>query len=88
MTRYKGRPSAKTILREFPHVVEIAVPPEGLGTRIDKMFEFHRKRGVKPQLGPHKRVKAQDYITWCFADQSNASAFCREFDGKLVDGKK
>jgi hypothetical protein len=30
--RYKSRPSGKTIARDFPFVVEIAVPPGGLGS--------------------------------------------------------
>jgi hypothetical protein len=30
MARYKGRMSPKAIERDFPHVVEIAVPPGGL----------------------------------------------------------
>ena len=29
MTRYKGRSNAKAIEREFPHIVEMAVPPGG-----------------------------------------------------------
>src|SRR5262249_15229343 len=32
--RYKGRPSGKTIALDFPFVVEIAVPPNGLGRRL------------------------------------------------------
>jgi hypothetical protein len=30
MARYKGRLSPKTIERNFPHVIKIAVPPGGL----------------------------------------------------------
>ena len=33
VARYKGRMSPKTIERDFPHVVEIAVPPGGLGAQ-------------------------------------------------------
>jgi hypothetical protein len=35
MARYKGRPSAQTIVRDFPHVVEIRMAVGGLGKRID-----------------------------------------------------
>jgi len=35
--RYKGRPSGKTIARDFPFIVEIAVPPGGLGRRLNDM---------------------------------------------------
>ena len=31
MTRYKGRTSARAIERDFPHIVDMAVPFGGLG---------------------------------------------------------
>jgi hypothetical protein len=45
--RYKGRPSGKTIARDFPFVVEIAVPPDGLGRRLNAMHAFHNQRGLQ-----------------------------------------
>ena len=39
--RYKGRPRGKTIAREFPFIVEIAVPPGGLGKRLNAMQCTH-----------------------------------------------
>jgi len=33
MSRYKGRSSAKTVERDFPHIVEMAVPLGGFGKR-------------------------------------------------------
>jgi hypothetical protein len=39
MSPYKGKPSAKTIAREFPFVVELMVPE--LGRRLDDMHAFH-----------------------------------------------
>ena len=47
MARYKGRPSAQTIVRDFPHVVEIRMAVGGLGKRIDTMHEFHSRRGIR-----------------------------------------
>ena len=55
MTRYKGRPSAQSIARDFPHVVEIAMPAGGLGKRLDAMHEFHARRGIRARNGPHRR---------------------------------
>ena len=52
MTRYKGRQSAKAVERDFPHVVEITVPPNGLGERLDDMYDFHAQRGIQPKRGP------------------------------------
>ena len=43
---YKGKPSSKTIAREFPFVVETTVPEGGLGRRRDDMHQFHLQRGI------------------------------------------
>ena len=51
MSRYKGQQKAKHSEREFPHHVDIIVPPGGLGTRLDAMYEFHAQHGIKPQRG-------------------------------------
>ena len=51
MTRYKGRSNAKAIERDFPHIVEMAVPEGGFGKPLDTMHEWHRSRGVHPHAG-------------------------------------
>jgi hypothetical protein len=35
MNRYKGRPSAKVIEKDFPHIVEMRVPLGGFGETLD-----------------------------------------------------
>ena len=45
--RYKGRPSAKTIARDFPFIVEIAVPLGGYGKKLNLMHSFHDQRGIQ-----------------------------------------
>lgn len=62
MPRYKGRPSAESIARDFPHVVEIAMPAGGLGKRLDAMHEFHARRGIRARNGPHRRHNERDFI--------------------------
>jgi hypothetical protein len=51
MSRYKGQLRAKRTELEFPHHLDIVIPPEGLGTRLDAMYEFHAQQGIKPQRG-------------------------------------
>jgi hypothetical protein len=51
MTRYEGRQSAKAIERDFPHIVEMVVPEGGLGKRLDAMYDFHARHGVRARLG-------------------------------------
>ena len=55
MARYKGRSSSKAIERGFPHIVEIAVPPGGLGKRLDAMYDWHRERGIEVHRGSGRR---------------------------------
>jgi len=81
MSRYKGRASRKTIEREFPHVVEIAVPLGGLGKRLDAMHAFHAERGIDACLGRGRHEDNQDYLRWYFADAHTAASFAAEFDG-------
>jgi len=51
MGRYKGRTSLKTLAREFPYTVETGVPEGGLGRTLDRMYEFHARRGIKARTG-------------------------------------
>ena len=81
--RYKGRPSSKTIEREFPHVVEIVVPVGGLGKRLDAMHDFHNVYGIKACLGRGRRGDNQDHLRWYFAQPKMAAAFAEKFGGKL-----
>jgi hypothetical protein len=81
MTRYKGRQSAKAIERDFPHIVEMVVPEGGLGKRLDAMYDFHARHGVRARLGLGRRNEnGRDIIRWCFADPRLAAAFPKEFD--------
>ena len=66
MTRYKGRTSQKAIERDFPNIVEIAVPPRGLGAQLDAMHHFHRARGIQACIGLGRRDRGRDYLRWYF----------------------
>ena len=82
--RYKGRPSSKAFKRQFPHIVEVAVPPGGLGRRLDAMHTFHTDRDIKACLGRGRRKDSQDSIRWYFADPTTAASFAVEFGGTLM----
>ena len=84
MARYKGRPSTKAFKREFPHIVAVAVPPGGLGKRLDAMHVFHTERGITACLGRGRRKDSQHYIRWYFADTMIAASFAVEFGGTLM----
>ena len=48
MSRYKGRSNTKAIERDFPHIVEMAVPEGGFGKQLDAMHEWHRSQSIQP----------------------------------------
>ena len=81
MSRYKGRPSAKSIERDFPHIVEMIVPEGGFGKALDAMYEWHTHRGIRAINSTGRRDEnGSDHIRWCFADPAVAAAFASEFD--------
>jgi hypothetical protein len=43
MSRYKCRTSARAIEKDFPHIVEMIVPPGGLGKRLNEIHDFHAR---------------------------------------------
>ena len=77
---HKSRPSAKTISREFPFVVEILVPEGGLGKKLDRMHEFHRLRGIHNGRPFRGGAKASAIIcAGAFATASSPSHLRRSF---------
>ena len=84
MRRYEGRPSAKTVARDFPHVVEITVPPGGLGKTLNAMYAFQQQRRIQVAHLPRRRYDGRDYLRWCCARRAIAEAFAAEFSGELI----
>jgi hypothetical protein len=58
--------------KEFPYIVEILVPPGGLGDPLEEMLAFHRDRGISPHLGKGRRARGRDYLCWRFDDLPTA----------------
>src|SRR5262249_39013961 len=49
IARYKGKASVKTITHDY--MVEISLPPGGLGKRLNAMHDWHIAHRVKSQRG-------------------------------------
>ena len=79
MNRYTGRNSAKAVELDFPHFVDILVPPGGLGTKLDAMYDFHTMYGVAPKRGHGRHDHDGSVIRWCFADPEMAKSFATMF---------
>ena len=84
MTHYKGRHSAKAVEQDFPHFVDIVVPPGGLGGRLDAMYDLHARHGIKPQRGQGSHDASGSVIRWCFADAETAAVFATELGGEQI----
>jgi hypothetical protein len=88
MARYKGRRSPAVVERDFPNIVEMPVPPGGLGKRLDAMHDFHTGRNIQSHRGRGRHEEGQDFIRWCFADPIVAEVFAAEFGGKCIRRKR
>jgi hypothetical protein len=79
MGRCKDTQEVKSTERGFPHVVEIAVPPNGLGGGLIAMYDFHTRHGIEAKRGHGRREYGGKFIRWCFADPVLAATFASEF---------
>ncbi len=71
--------------RDFPHIVEIVVPVNGLDVRLNReMATFHRSHNIRPRFGQRRTQIDQHYCRWCFSDPAIADAFCERFGGERV----
>jgi len=75
----QGRANAKAVERDFPHFVDIIVPLGGLGSKLDAMYDFHTRHGVKAQRGHGRHDANGTIIRWCFADPAIAKSFATMF---------
>jgi hypothetical protein len=80
MSRYKGRQSAKSVEQDFPRFVDVPVPEGGLGNRLNAMYDFHARHGIRPKRGHGRHDANGSVIRWCFADPALAAAFAKQFD--------
>lgn len=87
MVRYKGRLSATAIERDFPHVVDMAVPAGGFRTKADDMAAWHREREIESHRGKGGYREGVWYVRWCFMNETDAAAFTREFGGVRRQGR-
>lgn len=75
----RNRQTAKEVEQDFPHFVDISVPPSGLGSKLAAMYDFHARHRISPKRGHGRRDESGGAIRWCFSDPALADAFAREF---------
>ena len=68
MTRRKREITGLANERDFPHVVELAVPPEGFHGAFLEFDAFHREHRIPVRRGRSRHAGGQFYIRFRFAD--------------------
>ncbi|QPC44621.1 hypothetical protein HW532_19085 [Kaustia mangrovi] len=89
MTRRKGEITRSQIDRGYPYQVEIVIPPNGLGRKIDDIYTFLRERGYafKKRGGRDRRTEGIFHTSrYCFTSMEHAQAFQDRF-GCLYSGE-
>jgi hypothetical protein len=61
--------------RDYPHIVELALPPGGFRARSDAMLAFHRERNIQIRHGQGRNDDGQFYVRCCFSNSADAEAF-------------
>jgi hypothetical protein len=70
--------------RDFPHLVEVALPDGGLRSMLNDIEAFHHERGIARRRGRRWRRDDQEYVRWCFEDSAHADAFVKRFGAERV----
>jgi hypothetical protein len=84
MTRRKREIVGLRNERDFPHVVELALPPGGFRSVFLQIDAFHRERRIPVRRGRSRREVEQVYIRFCFPDTAAADAFRNRFGGERL----
>jgi hypothetical protein len=75
MTRRKREIIGLRNERDFPHLVELALPPEGFRDVFLQIDAFHRERHIPVRWGRSRHEVKPFYIRFCFPDTGIADAF-------------
>ena len=87
MTRHIRRKSEFVRLtneRDFPYLVELALPPEGFRSVFLEIDAFHRERRIPVRRGRSRYDVKPFYIRFCFPDTATADAFRNRFGGECL----
>src|SRR6516162_3021207 len=84
MTRRKGEIVGLTNERDFPHLVELALPPGGFRSVFLEIDTFHRDQRIPVRRGRSRHEAEQFYIRFCFPDTATAGAFRNRFGGECL----
>jgi hypothetical protein len=84
MTRRKREITGLANERDFPHLVELALPPGGFRSTFLEFDAFHRERRIPVRRGRSRHEGEQLYIRFCFPHTATADAFRNRFGGECL----
>ena len=84
MSRRKREITGLTNERDFPYLVELALPPGGFRSVFLEIDAFHRERRIPVRRGRSRHEVKPFYIRFCFPDTANADAFRNRFGGECL----
>ena len=84
MTRRKREIVGLMNERDFPYLVEFALPPGGLRSVFQEIDAFHRERRIPVRRGRSRYDVKPFYIRFCFPDTATADAFRNRFGGECL----
>jgi len=83
MSCRKGESTGLMNERDFPYVVELALPSGGFRRRSSE-FEVFQREGIPIRRGRGRHEAEQCYVRFCFPNLSAADAFRNRFDGERM----
>src|SRR6516165_9021471 len=84
MTRRKREFVGLTNERDFPYLIELALPPGGFRSVFQEIDAFHRERRIPVRRGRSRYEVKPFYIRFCFPDAATADAFRDRFGGECL----
>jgi hypothetical protein len=70
--------------RNYPFIVQIAVPDGGFGAALGAINAWHRYSKNRQRPGTRQRIGEQDWWRWCFESAAIAEKFQQRFGGEIV----
>jgi hypothetical protein len=71
--------------RDFPHLVELALPLGPFRSVFLEIDAFHRERRIPVRRGRSRHEVKQVYIRFCFPDAATADAFPQSLRWRMLD---
>ena len=84
MSRRKREITGLSNEHDFPHLVELALPPGGLRSIFLEIDAFHRQNRIPARRGRSQHDIGEPRIRFCFPDAATADAFRDRFGGKRM----